>query len=424
MKWGILLLLGIVFVAGCLFGDSAVSICTEGAERCVGAEKQACQNNQWVQTGECVLPISTSELVKYPKDYEGREFDVEGEITGTGDDKIEIDDKVWVECTSNECKNAKIGQKITVTSTPAFIRIYNITYTLPRTHSYLAERYKLPYTTFPVSSEGAITPEACDKLSGNYFVENGKFPTDSTQYSLAYAAFYTGSEPSLEAYKSVLDSLCILEDASIASSFSDDKGYMWCAKIRAGDYCYVSSSNFARGEWDWETEANIKLGIEPSETAVNTQVGSLCSVYGGEMASGTERYLLNNIYAFKAPVCKIRLFEPDSIINTSGYCTGIGGTIEDGQCLVVDDEARGECGNNNDVPVGYWCIRQSECFGRGGAFDLIGDEYYCTDTSGIVQNGIFYAYDDNCLYGDITVCNLKGYKLEEEIITEYTLEEV
>jgi len=411
-----------VLVAGCISADSEPEICTEWTGRCVGPEKQTCLENQWIKTGECEVPVEASEILEAPGDYEGKEFEIKGKVTDKDGNKLKIDDEIWIDCVSRDCRNTEVGEDVEIKSTTDYVKTYKISYTLPRTQSYPAERYELPHYTFPVSTEGAITSNACENLAEDYFVENGKSPTDISQYTLSYAAFYSNNKPTKDAYYSVIESLCADDEASFVSTYSEDMDYMWCAKILDGDYCYLSYDNFERGAWDWQFGDNI--GKEKTDMSPYTKIEEVCDDYGGSIIQEMERHILKGIFAFKAPVCKIKIFEADAMINTTKYCNDLGGTVEDDECIVVDSKSKDECGNNNDVPEGGICYLRSKCYEKAGAFEYIDDDYYCTDPTGITKEGIFDSYDDNCLYGEITICNLKEYKIEEEIITEYLLTEV
>lgn len=418
MRFEALLLVSMILVAGCI---SEASICTEGEERCVGEERQACEENQWARVGTCEIPLTASEIMEAQSDYATGEFDVRGTITSKEDSHIQIDDAVWVECTSAECLNSELGQEVTVKSTPQLTKTYNITYTLPRTQSYLAERYELPHTSFPVSDEGAITSDDCNSMSESYFVENAVSPSDSTQYSLSYVGFYAG-DASVASYNQVMTNLCAVEDASIVSSYSNDSTYMWCAKIRAEDYCYFSSSNFLKGDWDWELPSNI--GLDESGMPAYRDIEVPCNSYGGKMVQQMEKHHLRGIYAFKAPTCRVKIFAPGELVNTTADCTALGGKVTDGECMIIDADAKNECGNNNDAPDGTTCYLRSACYALDGSFEFKDGDYYCTDSKGITKNGIFASYDEGCLYGGVTICNLKSYQIEEEIITDYSLKEV
>jgi len=219
----------------------------------------------------------------------------------------------------------------------------------------------------------------------------------------------------------MVQSICWAEGANIISPYSDDTSYLWCAKIRGGGYCYVSTNSFIRDDWDWELPLNEVIGKTGVPAIKNIE--SLCSEYGGTMLVGIEKHLLQNVYAFRAPVCQIKILSSGKMKNTTTDCENAGGTVDGGECLVVDQDAWDECGNNNNVPEGYMCILKSDCYDKGGTFDSEDGEYYCTDSAGITKSGIFNSYGEDCIYGLVTICNLESYTIESETITEYTLRE-
>ena len=425
----LLLILSTVLVSGCILPEPAAPECDEGATRCLDEVVQECISGKWAATGKCpaVPSVEITDLKSDPLTYEGETFRVEGKVAEIKDGKARIEsdgESVWVECISGDCAYI-LGKTADIKTTPAYEKTYRITYTLPRSNRYLADRYQLNYESFPVSSEGAITSKECESLAdiGTYYVENGVSPSNKTQMSLSHIGFYEVGKKSEQVYDRFMQTLCDPDDAYVRNAFTEESENMWCSKIRGGSYCYISYSiDSTRPQWDWLADPSDPK--ESTDMEAHQKVSQVCNVYDGQLISTIELNLLKNSFGFKPTICKTRIYPEDNKLKTTQYCLSQGGEVEDKICTVIDKQEIEECTNDNNEVSGYYCIERSKCLGEGGAFEMEGGEFYCTDMTGITMTDIFNSYSDSCLIGsDRAICNLKDYIIDEVIVTEYILKE-
>jgi len=254
-------------------------------------------------------------------------------------------------------------------------------------------------------------------------VENGVNPSPESQFSLAYIGFSEPGKQSQEVYDRFTQALCDPQDAHIRNAFTETSDLMWCSKVRGGSYCYVSYTlDSSRSDWDWMIDpANQRV---PSEMTAHTKVREVCDIYDGQLISTLERNLLKNSYAFKPTTCKIRIYAEDNKPKTTQYCFSHSGTADNNICTIISAADEEACTNDNNVADGYFCIERDKCLASGGAFEKEEDEYYCTDPTGIRKTDIFNSYTDTCIVsGEVAVCNLQAYTIDETIVTEYLLKE-
>jgi len=423
----ILLILPAILIAGCLLPEPAAPACNGTSTRCVDQVIQECIDGKWTDVGECpaVPQVAIPDLLADPLTYEDNTFSVEGTVAEIGENKIRLEsggDSVWVEC-RGECPS-ETGKTLKVTVTPSYKKQYRISYTIPRSKKYVADRYQLNYESFPVSSEGAISSKACSKLATlSYSVENGADPANDSQFSLAYMGFYEPGKNSEEIYNRFMDTLCIPAEAYVRSPYSEGSDSMWCSKPRGGAYCYISyTTESARAGWDWMW--NTAEEKTSSEMDAHRKVREVCDMYDGQMVATLERSVLKNSVGFQPSLCKIKIFPEGNLPKTRQYCLSNGGAIDNGVCTIIDRSDEEACTNDNNILSGYYCIKKNDCLKDGGAFEEEDGEYYCTDATGIKVTGIFDSYTDDCITSSrMEICNIGDYTIDEEIITEYLLRE-